>query len=294
MNCKTVSIIMPVYNAEQYVRDAIQSVLEQAYTNWELILVNDGSTDNSLKICLEYQLIDKRIRVIDLPHGGVSCARNAGLKAATNTGYVSFLDSDDTWERTFLEELMAVVLNDKTIDFIYSGADELDESGNIVNTHENYKAGKLDSFMHKSGEFRPPFNMDSFIVKKELLNKYGIIFPGEYEISEDICFFLKLLCVTSAYYVPKRLTHYRHHQNSATTSLWSAKRWESTVLIFYNAERFCEKYAPEFKNDFEIMRTFRAYRFVLSVLKNGTIKETIYYINKFKKDLILFVKIGKK
>lgn len=194
MNSKIVSVIMPVYNTEQYVREAIQSVLEQTYINWELILVNDGSTDDSLKICLEYQLMDKRIRVIDLPHGGVSRARNAGLKAVSNGEYVSFLDSDDTWERTFLEELMTVALNDTTIDFVYSGADELDEKGNIVSTSENYKAGKLDSFMHKSGEFRPTFNMDSFIVKRALLNKYGIIFPEGYKN-------LKISVSLSKYYV---------------------------------------------------------------------------------------------
>ena len=78
-----VSIIMPAYNAEKYIEEAIQSVLKQTYTNWELILVNDGSTDNSLKICEKYgELYALKVRVINVDHAGVSHARNIGTKNA--------------------------------------------------------------------------------------------------------------------------------------------------------------------------------------------------------------------
>ena len=209
-------------------------------------------------------------------------------------GYLSFLDSDDIWEKNFLTELMAEFDRNPKAYFIYSGSNQFDQSGNIINVQDRYKSGKFDAFIHKSGELRLPFNMDSFIVRKDFIQKYSISFPEEYKISEDICFFLEILCVTNAYYVPKVLAHYRLHSNSATTSSWSAERWESTVSIFESAERYCRKYAPDLKKDFDIIRAYRTYGFVSSVLKNSDIASTIFYINKYSETLWQFVRIGKK
>lgn len=89
-----VSIIVPVYNAEKYLDACVQSVLQQDLTEWELLLVNDGSTDGSLAICKRYAAEDARIRVLDGPNGGVSAARNRGLEQAKGE-YVSFVDADD-------------------------------------------------------------------------------------------------------------------------------------------------------------------------------------------------------
>lgn len=89
-----VSIIVPIYNAERYLRDCIESVLGQTFTDWELILVDDGSTDRSNAIANEYKDHDRRIFLINKTNGGVSSARNTGLKA-TNGRYIFFLDPDD-------------------------------------------------------------------------------------------------------------------------------------------------------------------------------------------------------
>lgn len=88
------SIIVPVYNAEKYIANTINSVLEQQYDNFELLLVDDGSTDNSKMICQKYSGLDSRIRLITKENGGVSSARNEGLNAAKGE-YIAFLDSDD-------------------------------------------------------------------------------------------------------------------------------------------------------------------------------------------------------
>ena len=289
-----VSIIVPVFNSEKFVEEAIQSVLCQTYTNWELILVNDGSTDSSSKICEMYgKAYAPQVRVINIDHSGVARARNIGTKSAVG-GYLTYLDSDDIWEENFLAEIMAEFEQNPNMYFVYSGSDEFDQIGNILNVQDQYKSGKFNAFIHKSGELRLPFNMDSFVVKKDLIEKYNISFPEGYKISEDICFFLEILCVTQAYYVPKILTHYRRHSNSATTILWSADRWESTVSIFESAERYCCKYAPDLKKDFDIIRAYRTYGFVSSVLKNSDIASTIFYINKYSETLWQFVRIGKK
>lgn len=91
------SIIVPIYKVEKYLRQCVDSVLSQSYTNFELVLVDDGSPDNSPVICDEYATKDCRIKVIHKPNGGLSDARNAGLDEAQGE-YVLFLDSDDWWD----------------------------------------------------------------------------------------------------------------------------------------------------------------------------------------------------
>lgn len=91
-----ISIIVPVYNVEPFISECINSILIQSYKNFELILVNDGSTDNSPTICEQYASKDKRIKVIHKANGGLSDARNWGLKFSSGE-YVVFLDSDDYW-----------------------------------------------------------------------------------------------------------------------------------------------------------------------------------------------------
>lgn len=99
-----VSIIMPAYNAEKYIEEAIQSVLKQTYTNWELIIVNDCSTDKTEQIIKKYQEQDQRIRLCSLiKNKGVANARNTAIKNAVGR-YLAFLDSDDMWLPEKLEK----------------------------------------------------------------------------------------------------------------------------------------------------------------------------------------------
>lgn len=93
-NTPLVSVIAPCYKVEQYLPNCIESVILQTYENWELILVDDGSPDDCGKICDDYGRHNNRIKVIHKKNGGLSSARNAGMRAVTGT-YVTFLDSDD-------------------------------------------------------------------------------------------------------------------------------------------------------------------------------------------------------
>lgn len=100
-----ISVIVPVYNVEKYLEKCIESIINQTYKNLEIILVNDGSLDNSLKICNKYENIDSRIKVINKENGGLSDARNKGLEVATGD-YISFIDSDDYIDKYFYEVLL--------------------------------------------------------------------------------------------------------------------------------------------------------------------------------------------
>lgn len=108
-----VSIIIPIYNVENYLEQCIISVVHQTYKNLEIILVNDGSPDNSGKICDNFALMDKRIKVIHKMNGGLSSARNAGIDIAKGE-YLGFVDSDDTIEPFMYEKLMTAIKRDGT------------------------------------------------------------------------------------------------------------------------------------------------------------------------------------
>ncbi len=101
-----ISVIMPVYNAESTLRRAVDSILRQTFTDFELILVNDGSKDSSLSICKEYAQANKNIKVIDKPNGGASSARNAALDVVLGE-WITFCDSDDFVDPDWLENFVA-------------------------------------------------------------------------------------------------------------------------------------------------------------------------------------------
>lgn len=121
------SIIMPVYNVEKYVAQSIESVIKQSYKNWELIIVNDGSTDNSLRICNEYIERDNRIELINKKNSGLSDARNEGLKKSKGE-YVIFLDSDDYLEYGCLNKLNENIKNN--IDIYICTFERFSQNGN--------------------------------------------------------------------------------------------------------------------------------------------------------------------
>ena len=112
MNNELISIIVPIYNTEAYLEKCINSIINQTYKDLEIILVNDGSPDNSLKICEKYANIDKRIKIIDKENGGLSSARNAGLEIATGK-YIGFVDSDDYIENDMFETLYSLIKSEE-------------------------------------------------------------------------------------------------------------------------------------------------------------------------------------
>ena len=107
MNNYKISIVVPIYNIENFVEDCIKSLIHQTYKNIEILLVNDGSKDDSLNICECYRLHDERIVIINKENGGLSSARNAGLKMATGD-YCLFLDGDDQLNKYAIEILVGI------------------------------------------------------------------------------------------------------------------------------------------------------------------------------------------
>ena len=112
---KKISVIIPVYGVEKYIRKCLESVVNQTYKNLEIIVVNDGTKDNSMEIVKEY-LFDKRIKIINKENGGISSARNAGLEIATGD-YISFVDSDDYLEKDLYSKIIERIKDEDVIIF---------------------------------------------------------------------------------------------------------------------------------------------------------------------------------
>ncbi|NOR69068.1 MAG: glycosyltransferase [Methylomarinum sp.] len=125
------SIITPIYNAEDFLEETLQSILEQTYTDWESILINDNSTDKSLEIAEKYVQRDPRFKIINKTEsGGAAKARNAGIEAATGR-FIAFLDSDDIWLPEKLAEQITF-MKSKKIDFSYSSYHFISEAGAVA------------------------------------------------------------------------------------------------------------------------------------------------------------------
>ncbi len=126
-----ISVVVPVYNAEKFLKKSVESVLNQSYKNIELMLVNDGSIDDSEKICNDYALRDKRVKVVSQKNGGPAAARNAGVRRATGT-FVFFLDADDFIDdRTF--ETLIVEYDKHQPDLVMGNFRKLENNGEIIN-----------------------------------------------------------------------------------------------------------------------------------------------------------------
>lgn len=113
----TLAVIVPVYKVEEYLRQCIDSIIGQTYTSLRVILVDDGSPDQSGAICDEYAANDERIQVIHKANGGLSSARNEGLKHISGCDYVTYVDSDDWLERTFAEHCIRALEEDPRLDY---------------------------------------------------------------------------------------------------------------------------------------------------------------------------------
>lgn len=130
MGSELVSVVVPIYNVERYLEECVHSILKQTYHNLEIILVDDGSTDESGKICDALGKLDSRIQVIHKQNGGLSAARNTGIEAATGS-YLVFIDSDDYIENQYVEKLYRS-LEENRSDIAVCGYNRVSEDGKIL------------------------------------------------------------------------------------------------------------------------------------------------------------------
>ena len=219
-----ISVIIPVYKVESYLRQCVDSVLRQTYKNLEIILVDDGSPDNCGIICDEYKEKDNRIKVIHKQNGGLSDARNAGLRIMTGS-YVAFVDSDDWIESIMYETLLSNLLV-YDADISYGGViDEIETNGKTTPLRQSdYGA---DAFSESREQamlrfFNGPWAAWDKLYRAELFQT--IRFPVG-EINEDEAIALHLIDLSRRVcYCNKPLYHYLRRVGSITTSTFSSSK----------------------------------------------------------------------
>lgn len=207
-----VSVIIPLYNEEKYISECINSVIGQTHKNLEIIIVDDKSTDNSLKL-LE-QIKDKRIKIIKLDkNSGVACARNKGVEVSTGD-YICFLDSDDFWVKDKIEKQLKFIKNKAFIysDYMYTKANGENIKKAIVPKSLTYKQALKNTCIFTSTVM---FDMNK-------INKKDLYMPN-LQIGEDTFVWWNVLKKgITAYAINEPLAHYRIKGNSLSSNKFKA------------------------------------------------------------------------
>lgn len=238
-----ISIIVPVYKVEPYLRECLDSIVNQTYRNLEIILVDDGSPDRSGEICDGYAAADKRITVIHQENKGVSAARNAALDIARGD-YIQFVDSDDRIEKNTCETVLHIA-EEQHADIVVFGFKVYFLSGETRNVGTG-RCGALD----KSAMMGRLIDVD---IMNSLLNKlysrelFNGIRMTKGRIYEDMDIMYKIIhrsCVI--HLMDAILYHYCHREGSLTTQRYQAKAIKSRALIFKERLAFFQRYYPEY------------------------------------------------
>jgi teichuronic acid biosynthesis glycosyltransferase TuaG len=228
---ESVSIIMPAYNAEKYIEESILSAVNQTYRNWELIIINDGSTDNTRAIAEKFSNQDKRIKVVNQQNKRLGGARNTGIQNSTGE-WIAFLDSDDLWEPAKLEKQIQATKAFPNVDVIYTAGWTLNEDDlNTLTPYDSPAGNFTGSEMYNvllAGNVIPVL---SVLVKKNIINKIGDqeenpFFHG----CEDWDYWFRMAIQGANFYgMDEKLFYYRRHgSNMSGNSLQIA---QAAVLL---------------------------------------------------------------
>jgi glycosyltransferase involved in cell wall biosynthesis len=224
INNPLVSVVMAAYNSAEYLQEAVRSVLNQSYTNLELIITDDASTDNTLRIAEKLAESDNRISVYSIPHAGrPSVPRNHCIKNAKGD-LVAFLDSDDIWVKDKLKEQVDIMISNPGTGFVYSVSVTFGEVNIFSPFYEVlplfFRAAKKREDLLNIGNTIP---LSSVLVDADILKKLnGFDEDPELKV-EDYDLWLRLSEITEFKFIPKLHVYYRIH-SSQFSSDWEAKK----------------------------------------------------------------------
>lgn len=275
MKNELISVIIPVFNAEEYLRETVQSVLNQTYSNFELIAVNDGSTDRSLEIL--QQITDDRIRIIDKENTGVSDTRNVAIKAARGE-YICFLDADDYYAPSYLQRMYEIAA-DKNADMVvcnyvpFRGEPIFKEAKTeelyVGNSRMLVQAGVLTSACTK-------------LIKISTLYKYNILFDTSMSFGEDLFFCWKAyLAAQNVWMIDEKLYGYRMTSTGAT-SKYHPNLYEKYKAAFVELKEFGKKVHKDDEYQMDVFFATRIPSFILM-----TVREKSSFGKKYNRLLMI-------
>lgn len=227
-----ISVIIPIYNKSAFINKAINSVLSQSFKSFELIIVNDGSTDNSLEVVEGFN--DERIRVINQINSGVSTARNNGVKAA-KYNYIAFLDADDWWHKDFLTE-MHQLINTYTEACLYASNYYIVKNDNFrkapLGLAVDFDHGYINYHAVYSKNFCMPINSSCTIIYKPLFERLGG-FNAYLKFGEDFDLWFRFSLMGKVAYLNKYLSYYNQDVPFESRAV-GGRLWEKENHYIFN------------------------------------------------------------
>ena len=279
-----VTIIMPVYNGEKYIQEAINSIINQTYSNWELVIVDDGSTDNTASIIKKFD--DSRIKYVYQKNQGPSAARNKGIGLAEGN-YIAFIDADDMYVKDKLEKQVAYLEETPAVDIVYNDIKVIDVSSRVLYTlksegiYQN-REDFLSVLLFRQIIPLPP----SILAKKKCFEK--IRFNTKYVHGEDYDLTIRLAQENKYGYLKESLYLYRRHENNLTNDHNKQLQAEIKVVKNLGYEKIEEIVnASHFK---EKQKQFLLGKIYIKIEEYGRAKSTFYqlYEKGLRHSLLLF------
>ncbi len=232
-----ISVVIPVYNVEQYLSECVDSVISQTYKNLDIILVDDGSPDRSPAICDEYANKDNRVRVIHKANGGPGSSRNAGIRAATGE-YITFIDSDDYISRVYLEQLYKTLIESNTGMSCCTYSIHTDKINNeVVPDYDILSSSEaiIEAVKNNRTNISPFCKLYKTNIHME---GNGIFFPEEIMTAEDFIIMPQIFNAAGSVAVSDNvLYYYRQQDNSLMHTMYSSR-----YMDYYTAYSIVEDY----------------------------------------------------
>lgn len=279
------SIIIPVYNVEKYLKECVNSILKQDFFDYEIILVDDGSKDSSGEICDEYAKNIDNITVIHKENGGLSDARNVGLKAAKGE-YILFIDSDDYIGDGALSRMSQCINEFGVVDVVFLEAKKVFPDGTCVSLGDGFLAdeinGKSKSEVMKHIATRPkyPGSACTKMIKKSVIFDNDLLFEKGL-LSEDIDWTIKLLTKANTFsYCNADYYYYRQNRQGSITNTANLKNLECLLYIIkkWASKDFNKEYQKE-------INAFMAYEYMILLLGYSRLsKESKKILNESLKE----------
>jgi glycosyltransferase involved in cell wall biosynthesis len=223
-----VSVVIPTYNRAELIREALDSVFAQTYTDLQIVVVDDGSTDHTNEILARY---GDKVTTIRLPRSGISAARNAGIEA-TSGEYIAFLDNDDLWLPEKIEKQLSYSISHPEMVLTYTDAIQFSELGTQNRTFVDHFSALKDSthlFTPMITEYAVPL-MSATMMKASFLRSTGLRFPHYLGI-DDLALFLEMMIAGGKFgYLSEKLTMRRMHEGNFSGN--HCRRFEQRKLLY--------------------------------------------------------------
>lgn len=267
-----VSVIVPLYNAEKYIEETMESILNQTYKNIEIVIVDDGSKDQSSSIVKNFKKkYPEQIKYILQENQGVSVARNTGIENA-NGEYISFLDSDDLWHSTKIEKQIES-MHKNNMNACYCGfMNFYEETGEKVENTTNFVKGNMTKAFLTHQVFA---QTSTWIFKKSIVMNHNIRFTPGCSWGEDLEFLFKLMSVTNVCYVDEYLTYYRILSGGSLSSNYKDYELKTTkeLEVFNRMKDWIHNKSKDLitNDSTELIEILETYLFPYTVINNACI-----------------------